>query len=214
MARDFNGSNQYLSTASAPATAMPLTMACWHRPAQTAIAKAIISISTTGAGANGRFQISQLVSPAGTTASSITDAGAAVDAVATKTLVANTWYHSAAVFTSSTNRSAFIDGAETNSATSNAGPTNPNSVLVGSRVFGGNFGAYFDGDIAEVGIWNTALTAAEIAALAKGMTCDKVRPQSLVFYAPLVRDLQDVRGGVTITNNNTATVATHPRVYA
>jgi hypothetical protein len=40
-----------------------------------------------------------------------------------------------------------------------------------------------------------------------------VRPQSLVFYAPLVRDLQDVRGGLTITNNNGATVAAHPRVY-
>lgn len=67
---------------------------------------------------------------------------------------------------------------------------------------------------AEVGIWNVALTAAEVASLAKGMTCDKIRPQNLVFYAPLVRDLQDTKGGLTITNNNTATVANHPRVYA
>jgi hypothetical protein len=67
---------------------------------------------------------------------------------------------------------------------------------------------------AEVGIWNAALTAAEIASLAKGMTCHKVRPQSLVFYAPLVRDLIDQRGGLTITNNNGATAANHPRVYA
>jgi hypothetical protein len=67
--------------------------------------------------------------------------------------------------------------------------------------------------IAEVGIWNAALTAAEIASLAKGMTCDKIRPQSLVFYAPLVRDLIDQKGGLTI-NTNAATVANHPRVYA
>ncbi len=73
---------------------------------------------------------------------------------------------------------------------------------------------YFDGTIAEVGIWNAALTAAEVASLAKGMTCDKVRPQSLVFYAPLVRDLIDYKGGLTLTNNNSATVANHPRVYA
>jgi hypothetical protein len=53
-----------------------------------------------------------------------------------------------------------------------------------------------DGRTAEVGIWNAALTAAEIASLAKGMTPDKIRPQSLVFYAPLVRDLIDVRGGL------------------
>ena len=68
--------------------------------------------------------------------------------------------------------------------------------------------------MAEVGIWNVALTAEEIASLADGFTCDKVRPQSLVFYAPLVRDLIDHKGGLTITNNNTATVAAHPRVYA
>jgi hypothetical protein len=66
----------------------------------------------------------------------------------------------------------------------------------------------------EIGVWNAALTAAEIASIAKGMTCDKIRPQSLAFYAPLVRDLLDQKGGLAITNNNGATVATHPRVYA
>jgi hypothetical protein len=71
-----------------------------------------------------------------------------------------------------------------------------------------------DGKIAEVGIWSSALTQPEIASLAKGMTCDKVRPQNLVFYAPLVRDLIDQKGGLAITNNNGATVANHPRVYA
>jgi hypothetical protein len=73
---------------------------------------------------------------------------------------------------------------------------------------------FLSGGIAEVGIWTAALNADEIKSLAAGMTCDKVRPQSLVFYAPLVRDLVDAKGGLTITNNNTATVANHPRVYA
>jgi hypothetical protein len=70
-----------------------------------------------------------------------------------------------------------------------------------------------NGRYAEVGVWHAALTAAEIASLAKGMTCDKVRPQSLVFSAPLVRELIDQKGGLTITNNNGATVANHPRIY-
>ena len=68
--------------------------------------------------------------------------------------------------------------------------------------------------MAEVGVWNVALTAAEIASLAKGMTPDKIRPQNLVFYAPLVRNLIDQKGGLALTNNNGATVANHPRVYA
>ena len=77
----------------------------------------------------------------------------------------------------------------------------------------GTPGAFLDGRLAEVGIWNAALTAAEIASLAKGMTCDKIRPQNLVFYAPLVRDINDQKGGLTITNNNGAAVANHPRIY-
>ena len=100
----------------------------------------------------------------------------------------------------------------------NSSPANNAVIHSGTANLGigatGSGNLFFGGDIAEVGIWNAALTAAEIASLAKGMTCDKVRPQNLVFYAPLVRDLVDQKGGLTITNNNSATVAAHPRVYA
>ena len=86
--------------------------------------------------------------------------------------------------------------------------------MIAARRLRGSIGGYYDGVVAEVGVWNAVLTAAEVASLAKGMTCDKVRPQSLVFYAPLIRDLIDAKGGLTITNNNGATVANHTRVYA
>ena len=47
----------------------------------------------------------------------------------------------------------------------------------------------------------------------EGAAAYLVRPHALRFYAPLIRDLIDIRGGLAITNNNSATVATHPRVY-
>jgi hypothetical protein len=72
---------------------------------------------------------------------------------------------------------------------------------------------YSTGDFAELGMWQATLTAEEVASLAKGMTCDKVRPQSLVYYTPLIRDIQDLARGMTLTNTN-STVANHPRVYA
>ncbi len=87
-----------------------------------------------------------------------------------------------------------------------------NEIRIGAD-WNTTLGNFFGGDIAEVGVWNVALNQQECASLAKGMTCDKVRPQSLVFYAPLVRDLIDTKGGLTITNNNGATVANHPRIY-
>jgi hypothetical protein len=63
-------------------------------------------------------------------------------------------------------------------------------------------------------VWSVALTADEVASLGRGVTCDQVRPQSLVFYAPLIRSLGDVARGIALTNVGDATVAAHPRVYA
>jgi hypothetical protein len=131
------------------------------------------------------------------------------------TVSANVWNHYAGVFVSGSSRTPYTNGV--------AGAENTTTVAAITPTFT-NIGAFYagtatalqlmDGLIAEVGIWNAALTAAEVAALAKGMTCDKIRPQNLVFYAPLVRDLNDQKGGLTITNNNGATVAAHTRVYA
>ena len=128
----------------------------------------------------------------------------------------NTWYHVAGVYESATSRKAYINGSNDSAENDNSNSVTPSGVnllIIGAR-FNTTIGGYFPGDIAEVGIWNVALTAAEVASLAKGMTCDKVRPQNLVFYAPLVRDLIDAKGVRVITNNNGATVANHPRVYA
>jgi hypothetical protein len=61
-------------------------------------------------------------------------------------------------------------------------------------------------------VWNAALTDAEVAILATGFSPKKVRPQSLVFYAPLVREVRDLVGGVALSDTGT-TVADHPRTY-
>jgi hypothetical protein len=133
------------------------------------------------------------------------------------TATSGQWFHAAFSSTSaSTNdMKIYANGTQgTNQISGNS----PDSVATPFQTFttGARVGpgAYADSDIAEVGIWSVALTAAEIASLAKGMTCDKIRPQSLVFYTPLVRDLNDQKGGIAITNNNGATVANHTRVYA
>ena len=135
----------------------------------------------------------------------------------TFTATSGTWFHAAFSSTSAStdDMKIYANGTQgTNQISGNTLTTAITNAVVpqiNGRNGANNLNSF---QAAEVGIWNVALTAAEIASLAKGMTCDKVRPQSLVFYAPLVRDLIDVKGGLTITNNNTATVANHPRVYA
>lgn len=134
----------------------------------------------------------------------------------TQTVNQNEWAHVAAVFTSSSSRTVYLNGAAAATDTTTVSVAAITQIRIGcvTQVYStGNDGAFFNGDIADVGIWNVALTAAEIASLAAGVACSKIRPQSLQFYAPLVRDLIDVRDGRVITNNNGATVANHPRLF-
>ncbi len=140
----------------------------------------------------------------------------AANVITGSTAIGTDWAHAAAVVTPSSRQELFLNAASGAVKTSSvlASIHSGTAPLLIGQQFSNLAENTFDGLIAEVGIWNAALTTAEVTSLAKGMTCDKVRPQSLVFYAPLVRNLQDVKGGLTITNNNTATVANHPRVYA
>jgi hypothetical protein len=119
----------------------------------------------------------------------------------------------AAVFVSAASRTAYFNGVASAENTTSVTPLTFDAAAIGARAIGGSYGLYADGKIADAAIWNVALTAAEIASLAKGISPRLIRPQSLVFYAPLIRDLIDVKGGLALTNVNTATVSPHPRIY-
>jgi hypothetical protein len=212
MAYEFTAASSQRLSATAPITTaqMPYTLACWFLANDVTTNRMLISLNVANGNfaailANGAFAGDPIL---------VFHSSASAEARTTAGYAANTWTHACGVFSSTTSRTAYINGG--NSGTNTVGQSSETSteLLIGARRFGGALGTYHDGLIAEVGIWNAALTAEEIASLAKGMTCDKVRPQSLVFYAPLVRDLIDQKGGLTITNNNGATVANHTRVYA
>lgn len=81
---------------------------------------------------------------------------------------------------------------------------------------GGQFGPIqpSNGQFAEIGVWNVELTSDEINSLAKGFKPSRVRPQSLVYYVPLIRNVQELRTGLTLTAGPVApTVIAHHRVY-
>ena len=201
-------SSQYLTTASAPASVYPITIACWFK-SNLAASTCPISIN-----ANNRSRVNIFILNTGAVNVGVSNAGGTTaSTTTTTTAAANTWNHAAGVYTSATSRTAYLNGGGSTTNTTNIAISDFAQIGIGARYLLA-WGGFYNGEAAEVGIWNVALTAEEIASLAKGMTCDKVRPQSLVFYAPLVRDLIDYKGGLTITNNNTATVANHPRVYA
>ncbi len=125
------------------------------------------------------------------------------------------WWHIALVY-DSPNLFCYVNGASEGSV--NIG------ISIGAQTSDLFFGCIssldvpavpFDGDIAEVGIWNAALTASEMASLGKRFSPRLIRPQSLKGYWPLTGkyspEIDLARG-----NNGTVTGATaseHPRVY-
>jgi hypothetical protein len=212
MAYDFNGTNQSMNGSISIGTT--LTMACWFNADNTTAFHSLLGVYSDATSGRPYYELYASGAVAGDPVSFYAYGPPQGVAHTKAGYSANTWTHACGVQSATNNRTAYINGG---SSSTNATTVNftANKFIIGAgKDNGGNFILFADARIAECGIWNAALTAAEIASLAKGMTCDKIRPQSLVFYAALVRDLIDQKGGLTITNNNGATVANHPRVYA
>jgi hypothetical protein len=220
MARHFvASSSQYLQRLGVPVSAAPLTLAIWAKPSAATpgvFAGTICNAATNGwftAGCNG-------ASPTPARAYHYDNATAGI-ADSTVNLVANTWTHICAVFTSNTARAAYLNGAAkgTNATTM----TTPalDRVMVGAGYFGGALFSPWDGDLAEFAIWNVALSDSEVAQLATGGTggiglaATLVRPGNLLAYFPILGTSSpepDTMGGAGLTLVNGPTSATHPPI--
>lgn len=120
-----------------------------------------------------------------------------------------TWYSLVGVFASSTSRTVYLDGVAATTNTTSATPTGTTTFSVGGRA-----GVLpFSGSLADVALWNVALSADDINALAAGVSPLLIRPDALVHYLPLLDsgtlDLMAPAATVTgtLTKDND-----HPRV--
>jgi hypothetical protein len=203
-------SSQSLSAIS-PVSAVPMTISCFFQIPTWPTNMAIVTVGESGGTHKNQIWTTGTRRHATNSTGPLTSSG---NATGNNAIPNNSWQHIVGVFESRTTRRMSVNGGTFAATVVDVGVQNAlNEIRIGAD-WNTTLGNFFGGDIAEVGVWNVALNQQECASLAKGMTCDKVRPQSLVFYAPLVRDLIDQKGGLAITNNNGATVANHPRVYA
>jgi hypothetical protein len=212
MAYEFTAaSSQYLSTQNT-SIVYPFTISAFVYPKATG--NFFAGLFQNG-GLNNRDRAFIRNSGTKLIAQAVNEGSVAATSTTSNDFTRESWNHIAGTF-SLNSRIAYLNGIGATPNTTSVSIQTPLIVLVNDQRYsnqGNLFDLFGDANYAEVGIWSAALTAAEIASLADGMTCDKVRPQNLVFYAPLVRDLIDQKGGLTITNNNGATVANHPRIY-
>jgi hypothetical protein len=218
MARDFvrtsGASGQRITAANAVVSNAPCTLACWAKTTNLTDALTLLSVSNGGAFA--WMNLLAYGSVAGDPVAAYITLG---DTTATTTsgYVSDTWFHAAATFNGNSpmNLAAFFNGGSKGTNSRNYTPLGINRTTIGALAAPGGTGffGHYSGQIAECGIWDIVLSDDEIASLSKGITCDKVRPQNLKFYAPLVREIADYKSNLALTNVNT-TVANHTRVYA
>lgn len=122
------------------------------------------------------------------------------------------WHHWCATVTSNVADNLYIDGSNSGQSTedfASVGRLLTNDLGIGATPSTGTEG--WDGRLCEIAMWDVVLTQAEVTALASGFSPLFIRPQSLTFYAPLVRELIDPVNASSFTNNGAAVIE-HPRI--
>ena len=173
-----DAASQSLYRTSAVVNALPITMACWFRSDDDTIRQGLVSLYVD---ANNYYVLEARGDVAGDKIYAlVNDTGGAVSA-SMGPFGANTWNHGCAVFASTTNRQVYLDGVAGALSTTLKTPNTPTNTGIGRIVTT----PYVSGRIAEVAIWNVALSENEIMMLAKGIAPLRIRGQNLKGYWPL-----------------------------
>lgn len=209
MARLFDdASSQYAENASAVLSGVPITVAACVYPDAVSRNQSIFGIFDTA----GTAQYFDLFIDNVDRVVAATKQGGENSARTVATVSVNTWHHVAAVFAAINDRAAFLDGANKVSDANTRTPVGLDITSIGRRGHSAP-ALYFSGRIAEVGVWNVALTDDEILSLAKGMPPCMVRPANLVPCWELMgtdSPEPDANGGFPMTLYASPTKADHP----
>lgn len=173
----------------------PLTLMCWYRWTGSPTAGTLVSYCRTSS------TRAACLDWAGNSKASLFGDSGSTTSTNSGSNPADTWQHYAAVFASSTSRTAYLDGvAGTTNTTSNAiaSAITPR-VLIGAKRYSTGIQTPSAGMICEVAIWNSALSAAEVAQLSN-RDCRPldIKPTLLRNYWPLYGNISpetDFAGG-------------------
>lgn len=183
MSRLFDGTDDNLAfTASAPVSGPPLTVACWLRPTSNANGTAVgLSRNDNG---NGYWALGADGSSVPFFEQGGNTGGAASTATAGAALPTTSWSHLTGVCAAANSRTCYRNGVAGTTLTTSL-TTTCNQWTIGDLRLLATDLSFRNGHIAEVGVWNVALTTGEINALAKGVSPRLIRPGNLVGYVPL-----------------------------
>lgn len=223
MARELNGSSSLLYTDGTPVTAPPASLVGWGYTDTLAGKRCLLNVNHEN-GATGMSHFSLGMNGGNDKAYFEASSGTDRTAVAAVVSTISTWQHYAGAEIAANSRAVWLDGGnkgtETTSVTFGMTPT---QVVLGTWSRGANAAVQvfdrWDGRIAELAIYNEALSDAEVAVLAAGFRPLSVRPNACVGYWPCwgVHDPEldlniagPTRRQANLTNSPTAVV--HPPI--
>jgi hypothetical protein len=159
---------------------LPFTVCAWGFPT----AASPTGIFEIGISASDNHRFTMYRDNSGEIIVQTKDATTAGGATTTAAAALNLWHHMCGVWASATSRSAYLNGGNKATNATNLTPTGMNQTIIGGMLTGtGN--REWVGQLDHVAVWNVALTDAEIAALATGISPLQVRSSALVAYVPI-----------------------------
>lgn len=183
MARTGFSTSNYLDLASAIVSAEPFSVSFWCFPTANATQRDFGIYNSASSPGQNNFSI--FLSSSGTVNAQSFAGGASVQATTSTTVTLNAWNHVAGVYASTSSKAAYLNGGGKGTTSSIAIPSGVNRTRIGLAGWAAP-SSPSNGPIADVAVWNIALSDADVASLAAGVSPLLVHPEALVAYWPLV----------------------------
>ena len=211
MARDFNGSSEYLSNDTGISSAYPLTIFCWNSPDNGGDFATVWLGDKDSNTENFQLGTFDNDSSGETDIRAVTFAGSADVSIGDIEIPFGTWVTIAGIWRSATDREFYTDGvSDVTDSTSVAHPTG-----IDNTTFGRNSrpvpAAYFNGDAAEFACWNVALSDNEMTALGSGVNPFAIRYNDMIIYVPIYGN-DDPEPDLSGNNVDLAVTGTTPKI--
>lgn len=212
MAYDFDGATNYLSKASVGNFMLDYPISMFLRLNPEGFAASAVGLCYILESAS--YNHYALYKYATTSSASLSVFNIAAIPGDNNALAVGTWAAVGGASSASNAHAIYVD-ADKNTSTASKAFQLATAVQIAARNVSGVWQTFLDGKVASAAIWAAALSDAEFISLYKGFSPRRIRPQSLKFYAPLVRDLSIIQGAGlgSLTNTNAAAVSPHPRTY-
>lgn len=215
MARTGWSNANFLRSAGAVVGAAPMSIGCWYQPATTPGGQVTIAgLFNSSQNVNGAQQISLNSDTSNSAVFKIGDGAGNTNATASGSFTNGAWAHVLGTYASATSYACYRDGANKGTGATSRIPSALDRTSVGVQDDSSpNQSINVASLVAELAIWNVALTDAEATILARRVSPLLVRPSNLVAYWPLIGGYApeiDLKGGSSLTVQGVVSAAPHP----